>query len=309
MTVYDCTLFFNENDIFEIRLNEHWNFVDKFIVVEAGETHTGLKKPFNFDHERFKPYASKIEYRSFDSFDTAMSENPDLNCKNGRIAHGDHLDWARDHFQFNYTMKVLEELGATDDDLVYYSCCDEIINERAFLEVSEIFKDKEATYDLYHCITKGPGGIIGKTRPTVNFNLVFYAYKLNALRFKAEDGYQAGSIAEYATLKQILPATMRSYCLTTHPCIKDAGWHFTYADNTDGDRVHQKMQSWAHAKDERATADGRRRCDLNKNEALSHLFLEYKMSFPECVVPIKLETHPAYLVNNQEKFKDLIVTL
>jgi hypothetical protein len=45
-------MFFNENDIFEIRLNQHWDFVDKFIVVEAGETHTGLKKPYNFDHER-----------------------------------------------------------------------------------------------------------------------------------------------------------------------------------------------------------------------------------------------------------------
>ena len=63
MTVYDCTMFFNENDLFEIRLATHNEFVDKFIVVEAGETHTGHKKPFNFDHERFKPWADKFEIR------------------------------------------------------------------------------------------------------------------------------------------------------------------------------------------------------------------------------------------------------
>jgi len=32
MAVYDCCLFFNENDIYEIRLNQHWDFVDKFIA-------------------------------------------------------------------------------------------------------------------------------------------------------------------------------------------------------------------------------------------------------------------------------------
>ena len=58
--IYDCTMFFNENDLFEIRLNQHWDFVDKFIVVEAGETHTGNKKPYYFDHERFASYMGKL---------------------------------------------------------------------------------------------------------------------------------------------------------------------------------------------------------------------------------------------------------
>ena len=42
MSVYDCTMFLNENDLFEIRINEHWDFIDKFILIEANETHTGL---------------------------------------------------------------------------------------------------------------------------------------------------------------------------------------------------------------------------------------------------------------------------
>ena len=57
---YELFMFFNENDLLEIKLNQHWQFIDKFIIVEAGETHTGIEKPLCFDHERFKKYSSKI---------------------------------------------------------------------------------------------------------------------------------------------------------------------------------------------------------------------------------------------------------
>ena len=50
---FEASMFFQENDLLEIKLNQHWNFVDKFIIVEAGETHTGVKKDILFDHERF----------------------------------------------------------------------------------------------------------------------------------------------------------------------------------------------------------------------------------------------------------------
>ena len=53
MKVYDLSMFFNENDLYELRLNQHWDFVDKFIVVESREAHTGYRKPFNLDHDRF----------------------------------------------------------------------------------------------------------------------------------------------------------------------------------------------------------------------------------------------------------------
>ena len=71
-------MFFNENDLLEVRLNQHWDQVDKFIIVEASETHTGLKKPLLFDHNRFAKYKEKIVYRSIGSFEEEMSKNPNL---------------------------------------------------------------------------------------------------------------------------------------------------------------------------------------------------------------------------------------
>ena len=44
MKVYDCIIFNGENRILEIRLNELNNFVDFFVIIEFGETFTGIKK-------------------------------------------------------------------------------------------------------------------------------------------------------------------------------------------------------------------------------------------------------------------------
>jgi beta-1,4-mannosyl-glycoprotein beta-1,4-N-acetylglucosaminyltransferase len=59
--IYDCFMFLNENDLLEIRINQHLDFVDKFIIIEAGQTHSGNKKTKNFDTKRFEKYADKIE--------------------------------------------------------------------------------------------------------------------------------------------------------------------------------------------------------------------------------------------------------
>ena len=44
MKIIDCTTFFNEPLLFDIRLNVLNEYVDKFIVCEATFTHSGNKK-------------------------------------------------------------------------------------------------------------------------------------------------------------------------------------------------------------------------------------------------------------------------
>lgn len=309
MSVYECSMFFNENDLLEIKLNEHWNFVDKFIIVEAGETHTGVKKPYNFDHERFKPYAEKLVYVTFDSFEEAMKQYPSLDCPVGRGCHShadkNILDWARDHFQFNYTVKVLEDLGAEPYDIILYSCLDEIIKPDAFHRAMKLFEDKEETFFGYSYWNKERiSPLYQDMRPVVNFNMYFYAYKMNLLRFKPESGYVSGSMTEFINYKTILPGTLRAMAIWTHDHIPDGGWHFTSLDDTNGDRVYQKMQSWAHSKD---YFPGKRRCDVKDNkEAIEWILNEYNLQIPRDIVSIEKETHPEYLINNLEKFNKYI---
>lgn len=308
MAVYECSMFFNENDLLEVKLNEHWDIVDKFVIVEAGETHTGIPKPFNFDHERFKPYSEKLVYVKFDSFAEEMAKFPRYDCPIGKGCHANEFidDWARDHFQFNYTAKVLEDLGADDFDLVLYSCLDEIIKPDAFQRALKLFENKDEVfygYSIWNSDKSSP--LYQDMRPLVHFRTYFYAYKINLLRFGGIAECCAGSLTEFINYKSLLPATMRSLGLYTHEDIPDGSWHFTFLDDTDGERVLKKMKSWAHSRD---NYHGRRRYDLEDTQsALQWILDEYELEIPRDVVPILEGTHPTYMVNNLEKFEKYIL--
>ena len=54
MKIYDCFTFFNELELLEIRLNELYNYVNYFVIVEGDKTHDGKTKEFIFFKNKFK---------------------------------------------------------------------------------------------------------------------------------------------------------------------------------------------------------------------------------------------------------------
>ena len=300
MAIYDCFPFFNENDLLEIRLNQHWNFVDKFIIIEAGETHTGLKKPFNFDHERFEKYSSKLIYRKFDSFEEEMKKKPHLldafSTTDRSMAGMYTSDWIRDSFQGNYEVEVLNEIGAKDEDIVYNSPLDEILNNSGWEKGIYRFSDKDSVYTLKSgdAITEDTRGKIIESRPIFGFSMDMYVYKFNLFCKKID----VGQMCEFSFLKNVFPTTARQLSLHTHDAVENAGWHFTFLDDTDGEKVLEKQKSWAHSRDiipgqkvkfEHST----------KSEALQRLFMDYSIK----KVEVSDLTHPKYLIDNMEKYK------
>jgi beta-1,4-mannosyl-glycoprotein beta-1,4-N-acetylglucosaminyltransferase len=303
MTVYDCFPFFNENDLLELRINQHWNFVDKFIIVEAGESHTGVKKLFNFDHERFKKYSSKLTYVNFDNFKEEINKNLNLldwYSTQDRTSRGQNTDdWLRDHFQGNYPIKILKELEAEDTDLIYISALDEILNEEAFKKGQSIFLDKDKLYPLKsgdRPIQNHEGQLVF-TRPAFGFSLDMFVYKFNLFCKQIS----VAQLTEFSVLKQMLPSTMRALSMNTHPSIPDAGWHFTFLDNTDGEKVLEKQKSWAHSRDQLPNQKIKF-THTSKQEALERLFLDYKVKKTD----ITEKTHPKYLIDNLDEYKNYI---
>ncbi len=63
-------MFFNELDVLEVRLNELYDVVDKFILVEATKTFTNQDKPLWFEKnkERFAHFLNKIEHIIIDEY-------------------------------------------------------------------------------------------------------------------------------------------------------------------------------------------------------------------------------------------------
>lgn len=106
--LYDCFPFFNELDLLEIRLNELDGVVDRFVIVEAGETFSGKPKPLwlaeNFD--RFERFKDKIVYLKIDAFPPGTDP------------------WERERIQRDKLLAGLTD--AASDDLVMLSDVDEL---------------------------------------------------------------------------------------------------------------------------------------------------------------------------------------
>lgn len=113
--IYDCVSFFNELDLLEIRLNVLKDVVDKFVIVEATQTHTGNPKPLYFadNKGRFAAFANRIVHVVVDEFPVAPVGYTDRQAS-----------WMRENFQRNAMMRGLTE--AKPDDLILISDLDEI---------------------------------------------------------------------------------------------------------------------------------------------------------------------------------------
>ena len=105
----------NELDLLTIRLEELWNHVDRFVVVEADETFSGRPKPLFFlEHRaRFKPYEDKLSYRAI----MQLPSNPNQS-EEGRFL--------REAAQRNAITGVVSDLNLSPTDIVIVSDVDEI---------------------------------------------------------------------------------------------------------------------------------------------------------------------------------------
>lgn len=107
--IYDCFTFFNENDVLDIRLQELYPVVDRFVIVQSNYTFRGNPKPDYFDYRRFQKYMDKVEL---------LVVNPDV--PNGEPS----LAWEREAKQRNGILFGLSD--AKPDDIIIISDADEI---------------------------------------------------------------------------------------------------------------------------------------------------------------------------------------
>jgi len=108
MKIFDCFTFYNELDLLEIRLEEMWNTVDYFVIVEANSTHQNNLKTFYLKDNwmRYEKYHSKIRHILVN--DMPMHPNT----------------WVNEQFQRSAIGRGLFDLES--NDLVIVSDLDEI---------------------------------------------------------------------------------------------------------------------------------------------------------------------------------------
>ncbi|MFA6119067.1 MAG: hypothetical protein WC688_04035 [Parachlamydiales bacterium] len=122
--IYDCFLFFNELDVLEIRLNELYDEVDYFVLVENPLTFSGNEKPlyFNENKKRFSKFSKKIIHII----------SPRVNTDN---------PWYREGQQRNAILLGLKK--AKEKDVVIISDVDEIVKKEKIQEIKKLISQDQ----------------------------------------------------------------------------------------------------------------------------------------------------------------------
>ena len=206
--IYDCFYILGELDLIEIRLNILDPYVDKFVILEANETFSGVPKTLTFDPERFAKWKDKIIYCVVDDYpaDDKIYEMA-FNSPNT----GDKEDkWMREFYQKEYLQKAL--VGLDDEDLVFVSDVDEIWNPKILpLTGDDIYKPKQISYISY----------------------------LNQ-RTDTDWTDFTGTIAtKYKNIKNACINHLRTDGMVEHKVIENGGWHFCTLEGRE-----QKMKNW-----------------------------------------------------------------
>jgi beta-1,4-mannosyl-glycoprotein beta-1,4-N-acetylglucosaminyltransferase len=296
MKIFDCFMYFNEDLILEIRLNELCKNVEKFIIVESNYTHSGEFKEYNFDIKKFDKFKDKITY-------IKIKEKPKEYLEVGKnLTKGEKKNiqilnaLILENFQRNQILKGLNEAG--DDDFIIVSDLDEIPNLKKVdlnQHKSEIIVFKQVFFhyrlNLYlkelpwfgsKCCTK-------KLLKSPQWLRNIKSKKYNFLRIDtlfSEKKYQNIYIVE------------------------DGGWHFTTINNEEG--IIYKLKSYLHHAD---TPD-----DLLNKGIFEGLIKERKFLFDHNVDKggdkyankkdlsiFDFDLLPNYIKNNKDLFKDWIV--
>ncbi len=287
MRIFDCTTFYSEHLMMDIRFNILNEFVDKFIVCESTISHSGKKKKLNFDINNYSKFKDKINY-------IVIDEEP-LNIigdKNGLAEPYEQRSDSLKRIELSYDYMIKALSGVNDDDLIILSDNDEIpnLNSRQF---------KNSNKDIYI------------------FKQLFFYYKFNLFYdlvpwfgSKAAKKKKLLSMSWLRNLKNKKYPFWRLDTLFSKnryinlEIIKDGGWHFT--NLMTAETMYEKYMNFGHHDEFKLSGltieDLRKKID-NKEMFFNHFVDKEKFkerwNFDYKLKKIENEKLPKYLQSNK----------
>jgi beta-1,4-mannosyl-glycoprotein beta-1,4-N-acetylglucosaminyltransferase len=290
MSIYDCFMYYDEDLILDLRLNLLNNYVKKFILVEANYTHSGKKRNFNFDINKFQKFKNKIIY--------IQVKEPPLNIKN--YTDKDDVDkknsiildnaLIRENFQRNQISKGLNE--CLDDDLVLIGDIDEIPSIENFKHKNKItiFLQKMFYYkfNLMHPTMTWIG-----TKACKKKDLISPQWLRNI------------SSKKYALWRLDTLFSKKKYFNLNF--INDGGWHFTSLKRPED--VHFKLSNFLHHlefEESNISIEDLKKIIKEKKVMYDHSADKRDNKWNSSISLVKIEDHllPKYLIQNKVKYSD-----
>ena len=291
MKIFDCTTFFKEKMMMEIRFNILNEYVSKFIVVESKFTHSGKKKELNFNKNDFPKFKDKIKYIVIEKEPVDLINDENL-LKNSYYKRLNSLK--RIEQSYDYMLLGLD--GANEDDLILLSDNDEIPN------LSEVLNR-------------------GINNNFILFKQLFFYYKFNLLydriKWFGTKGCKKKKLKNFSSLRNL---KNRKYPLwridtlfsdikqTDVKIIEKGGWHFTNIKTPE--ELFDKLSNFGHHDEfEKSNLDVNKIREKIKNKEVFYDHLADKSSSNKWNNNYKLKKIensylPKYLQLNSNQFKN-----
>ena len=298
MRIFDCTTFYDENFILNVRFNILDQFVDKFVICESAYSHSGKKKKFNFDISKFEKFKHKIIYLKIDHepknlvYKSTNNENTKENTKDVRINAIKRIAYQR-----NFLKEGI--VDASNNDLIFYSDNDEIprLNDANLDKIQNkliFFKQKLFYY---------------------KFNLFCDRYDWHGTK-----GCKKKDLIDFEWLRNIKTKKYNFYRLDTIfsktkytdvKIINDGGWHFSQLKKIDD--IYSKL---TNSEDHQEFKDtGKKISDIEDLVNRKVILYDHKAKSSDFkfgkefkLETIGLDEMPDYIKKNKDQFREWIDT-
>ena len=290
MKIFDCTTYFDEELMMDVRFNILDKFVDKFIVVESRYSHSGQKKKLNFDINNYKKFKDKITYLVIENEPSGILELKN-NLNDSIIKRSNSLK--RIEQSYDYMMNGISY--ASDNDLILLSDNDEIPNLDSISQ-NEV-----------------------KNKVCIFRQKIFY-YKFDLLYdyipWYGSKGCKKKNLKSFSWLRNIknkkypfwrLDAYFSKLKSTNIEIIENGGWHFSNIKTPE--QLYEKLSNFGHHNefdDSQITLEDIKKKIEKKVAIYDHKADQTKANIYDFEYKLKKINHeslPDFLKKNKEKFK------
>lgn len=230
MKIFDCFMYFDEEQVLDLRLNILHKDVDYFVIVESTYNHKGEKRRLLFNKKKFLKFKDKIIYLIYDKTPESVwpvNEEDTDELKNHKYIMNPLY---RENAQRNFISEGLKI--ANKDDLILVSDVDEI--------------PKLESLDL----TKIKNEII-----LFKQDMFYYKYNLNLPDFKwsGTKGVRKKKLISPQWLRNIKDKKYPFFRVDTFfsdkkytniKIVSDGGWHFSNIKSPE--LIEHKLRSYLH---------------------------------------------------------------
>ena len=288
MKIIDCTTYYSEDLMLDVRFNILNEYVDKFIITESKFSHSGKEKPLNFNINNFPKFKDKIQYLVIENEPEGINKNDNSSA----VKRINSL--LRINQSYDYMMNAIK--NTSDDDLICLSDNDEIpnFNSQSFKNTNKdiyIFKQLFFYYkfNLFYDLMPWYGTKACKKKKLISLSW------LRNLKNKQYPIWRLDTL--FSKTKQ-----------TNLQIVENGGWHFTNIKTAE--EIYTKLSNFGHHNEfdtSGVTVKDIQECIDNRIVNYNHLADQtadnkYTANYKLQLIEDKLL--PKYLINNKKNLKD-----